>query len=50
MKRRAWLRMHSRTAENAALCGLPVSEYLALPRRERKRRLAAKRKGGDERG
>lgn len=44
MKRRHWLRSRSRTAENAALCGLPVSEYMALPRRERKRRLAAIRK------
>lgn len=35
---------------NADLCGLTLTEYLALPRRERKRRLQAAREEGADRG
>jgi hypothetical protein len=35
---------------NADLCRLPLTEYLALPRRERKRALQAVRKEGADRG
>jgi hypothetical protein len=37
------LRTAARQEANAALCRLPLAEYLALPRRERKRRLRAAR-------
>lgn len=44
------VRAAARTAErqraNAALCKMPITEWLALPRAEKKRRLAAAREAG----
>jgi predicted LPLAT superfamily acyltransferase len=40
---RELLRIAARQEANAALCRLPLAEYLALPRRERRRRLQAAR-------
>jgi hypothetical protein len=37
----------ARQQVNAALLSLPLTDYLALPRRERKRRLQAARKEGE---
>lgn len=48
MRRRHELRLAARVRSGAALCQLTVTEWLALPRRERKRRLQAVRaEGGD---
>lgn len=41
MKARNHERHEQRQARNAELCGLPLTEYLALSRRERRRRLQA---------
>lgn len=41
---RAMARMAARIEANAAACKLPVTEYLALPRQERRRRLAEARR------
>lgn len=40
----------ARQQVNAAQCGLPLTEYLQLLRRERKRRMQAARKEGARRG
>lgn len=40
-------RQHAKQHNNAALLGLALTEYLALSRRERKRRLQAARKEGE---
>jgi hypothetical protein len=40
----------ARQQANAALLSLPLTDYLALTRRERKRRLQAARKEGADRG
>lgn len=37
----------ARQQVNAALLSLPLTDYLALPRRDRKRRLQAARKEGE---
>jgi hypothetical protein len=49
MRPRHKLRQKTRVETNATRCGLTVPEYLALPRRERKRRLQAAPAGGDGR-
>lgn len=36
-------RAFERATQNAALCKLPITEWLTLPRAEKKRRLAAAR-------
>lgn len=43
---RAAQRAFERATQNAALCKLPVTEYLALTRTEKKRRVAAARAAG----
>jgi hypothetical protein len=40
MRPRHQQRKAAREQANAALCGLPLTEYLALDRRERKRRVS----------
>lgn len=47
MKARADHHLNARQRANAELCGLPLTEYLALPRRERKRRVRAAREEAD---
>lgn len=37
------VRVNARQVANAGLCGLPLTEYLGLPRRERRRHIAAAR-------
>lgn len=44
MTTRGQLRQAARQVANAALCRLPLTDYLALPRRERKRRAQRARK------
>jgi hypothetical protein len=43
VKPRHGYRLSAKVRANAALCGLPITDYLALPRRERKRRVRAAR-------
>ncbi len=45
MKPRHCYRLTAKLRANAALCGLPVTDYLALPRAERRRRVRAARGG-----
>lgn len=45
MKPRHAYRLTARVRANAELCGMPVTEWLALTRDERKRRLNAAEKG-----
>lgn len=45
MTTRIEARLDARVRANAALCRLPYSDWLALPRTERKRRLRAARRG-----
>lgn len=45
MRPRHQLRKAARERANAALCGLPLTDYLALSRCERKARLRAAKKG-----
>lgn len=42
---RATQRAFERATQNAALCKLPIAEYLALSRTEKKRRLAKAKAG-----
>jgi hypothetical protein len=45
MRLREQLRLAARQRANAALCGLPLTDYLALSRCARKARLRAAKKG-----
>jgi hypothetical protein len=48
VKPRHGYRLTAKQRANADRCGMPVTEYLDLPRPERKRRLkAAREQGGD---
>lgn len=46
-------RLLARIGQNAAVCGMALTEWLALPRAERRRRIQnahQQRPGGDKRG
>lgn len=45
MRARERLRLAARQERNALLCGLPLTDYLALSRYQRKARLRAAKRG-----